>query len=271
MTFSSAYILVSHGSRDPRPQIAVERLAHLVRQQLEKRAALVKPMPHHQLRYRSGINEKLAGSTAVLSRPQSPLVATASLELAPVPLHESIRQIAMEAQEAGLKRLQVLPLFLFPGVHVKEDIPAEVALAQQTLGEKVMLELRPHLGSLGLRNLLAKQFSQIRADGRILLSHGSRLRGANQPIEAIASQLQAVAAYWSVSPSLAEQIETLAAAGKRTIAIGPYFLFAGGITEAIAQQVKQLQQAFPTLELLLGEPLGATAELANLIVEGMEG
>ena len=264
MTFSSAYLLVSHGSRDSRHQIALERLAYLVRQQLEIRKALPQPIYDHQR------HSKLEGSTALLSKPQLPLVGTASLELAPAPLHQSIRQFALQGQGRRLGRLKILPLFLLPGVHVSEDIPNQVALAQQALGEEVILELRPHLGSdPDLSSLLAKQFSQLPAGGRILLSHGSRLKGSNQSPEAIASQLEAVAAYWSVSPSLAEQVEALAAAGKGTIAIVPYFLFAGGITEAIAQKVRQLQLAFPQVKLLLGEPLGATAELANLIVEGM--
>ncbi|QYO64046.1 hypothetical protein [Leptolyngbya sp. 7M] len=37
MHFSSAYLLVSHGSRDPRPEIALEHLAELVRQRLQAR------------------------------------------------------------------------------------------------------------------------------------------------------------------------------------------------------------------------------------------
>lgn len=263
LTFSSAYLLVSHGSRDPRPQIAELRLAQLVRQQL---------IHAYREPFRRGfrIDEELAGATAVMSRTQDLLVGTASLELAPVPLHESIQQFARRAQAAGLKRLQVLPLFLLPGVHVTEDIPTEVALAQQALEEKVVIELQPHLGSrAGIRNLLAEQLSHIPASARLLLSHGSRRAIANRQIDVIASELGAVAAYWSVSPSLAEQVEALFAAGHRQIGILPYFLFAGGITEAITQRVEQLRLAFPSVQLLLGEPLGATAQLANLIVEGI--
>ncbi len=32
---STAYLLISHGSRDPRPQVAMDRLADLVRKHLE--------------------------------------------------------------------------------------------------------------------------------------------------------------------------------------------------------------------------------------------
>ena len=268
MTLPPAYLLVTHGSRDPRPQIAVERLAYLVRQQLLEETALV----YSASRQRQQKDSKGGvGLTAAIGRAQSPLVGTAALEFASVPLHERIGQFARQARGAGLNRVQILPLFLLPGVHVRGDIPTEVALAQQALGEEVTLELRPHLGSHpGMTPLLAGQFSQLPAQGRILLAHGSRLRTGNQGVETIASQLEAVAAYWSVSPSLAGQVEALVAAGKRQIAIAPYFLFAGGIADAIAQQVQYLRQVFPQVKLLLGEPLGATVFLARLIVEGME-
>ena len=167
--------------------------------------------------------------------------------------------------QEGVKQIQILPLFLLPGVHVSEDIPAEVAMAQQQL-EEIQIELRPYLGSQpGIIDLLAEQFEQLPAQARILLSHGSRRPGSNQPVEAIAAQLDAVAAYWSISPSLDQQVENLAAAGYRDIAIVPYFLFAGGITEAIAVAVEQLENSDTTL--YLGEPLGATPQLASLIVK----
>lgn len=279
MTLSSAYLLVSHGSRDPRPQIAVERLAYLISQQLvlnknlsflPSASPFCKTGGGFSVPLSAKIHEQLAGTTALLSKPQLPLVGTASLELAPIPLHESIQQFAKEVKAAGINRLQILPLFLLAGVHVKKDIPAEVALAQQRLGKTVKLELCSYLGRyLGLIELLSQQYAQLPAQGRILLSHGSRLAGGNQSCERIATQLQAIPAYWSVYPSLRQQVEVLATQGKHEIAILPYFLFNGGITEAIARQVQQLQSSFPNIQLQLGKPLGATSELATLIVEGM--
>ncbi|NES83273.1 MAG: sirohydrochlorin chelatase [Moorea sp. SIO2B7] len=272
MTSLSAYLLVSHGSRDSRPQIAVERLAYLVCQQLQMRVTFPQLVSTYRLHSEELNIEKTCTSTTLISKPPSPLVGTASLELAPLPLHESIQQFAHKAQTIGVKRIQILPLFLLPGVHVKQDIPREVTIAQQFLGEELVLELRPHLGSYtGMKTLLENQFDQISAQGRILLSHGSRRLNGNKSCEALALQLGAIPAYWSVSPSLATQIAVLAAGGKKTIAIQQYFLFAGGITEAIATKVQHLQQVFPTVRLLLSQPLGVTAELANLIVEGIKG
>ncbi len=212
--------------------------------------------------------QSLAKVTTVVNNVGYPLVGTATLELADIPLHEQIRQFASVALADGCNQLQVLPLFLLPGVHVREDIPTEVALAQESLGKAVTIAQRPHLGDHpGLGRLLAMQWATVNADAKILLSHGSRRTGGNEPVEGTAKQLGAVAAYWSVPPSLEEQVQHLALTGHRRIAIVPYFLFSGGITDAIARRVTELQVQFPNLQLSLGEPIGASAELATLIVD----
>lgn len=272
----SAYLLVSHGSRDCRPQIALERLAYLVQQQLnrlgcETRSRLdqdTELIRAAQPSYKAEVDQIATNTATIIKKPSSYWVETATLELAPYPLHEKIQQVAKQVQQAGGKHIKIVPLFLLPGVHVTEDIGEQMVIAQQSLGNSIQLELCPYLGSYPqLTQLLATQFSQLSAPGRILLSHGSRRPGANQLIEKIASQLEAKAAYWSVTPSLAEQIAVLADSGVKMMAIVPYFMFRGAITDAIAQQVQEFQSTYPFLQLQLGSPLEATPELANLIAE----
>ncbi|NJK74893.1 MAG: sirohydrochlorin chelatase, partial [Microcoleus sp. SU_5_6] len=101
----------------------------------------------------------------------------------------------------------------------------------------------------------------------ILLSHGSRQPGGNLTVEKIASQVGAQAAYWSIKPSLEERIDGLVRGGQQQIGIVPYFLFNGGITDAIARGVEQLKHQFPQTELHLANPLGASVQLAKLIGE----
>ncbi|MDX2099119.1 MAG: CbiX/SirB N-terminal domain-containing protein, partial [Leptolyngbyaceae cyanobacterium bins.59] len=108
------------------------------------------------------------------------------------------------------------------------------------------------------------------ATGRILLSHGSRRTGSKEVVERLAVQLGAVAAYWSTRPSLETQVERFVYAGHTTIAVQPYFLFAGGIIEAIAQQIAQLSQQFETVTIHLMESLGPTLDLADLVIDLME-
>lgn len=252
---SSAYILVSHGSRDPRPQIALEQLAELLNRKLQTKYAIAQSKI-----YRNSI--------AVVKGENNSLIGTACLELAPLPLHKSIEQFALIAKEVGARRIEILPLFLLKGTHVSEDIPRKVAIAQQAVENSLQLKLKPYLGSNPrLIHLLTQQFQQLPAEKKILMSHGSRYPNGNQTCEALAAKLNAIPAYWSVSPNLAEIMAKLAQTKTKSVAILPYFLFAGGITDAIAAQVEQLQQDYPKLELLLGNPLGATAELADAIVE----
>jgi sirohydrochlorin cobaltochelatase len=262
---SSAYLLVSHGSRDPRPQVALERLAQLLQGSRER-----------ELRKLRELRELRENNCS----PLTTLIGTACLELSPMPLHQQIAEFSDRALACGHWQVQLVPLFLLPGVHVMEDIPAEVELGRQALAAKVKLELRPHLGShAGLVQLLQKQLNRTEAEQTILLAHGSRRAGSRHPVEAIARQLGAVTAYWSVAPSLGERVQELAmvakqtafgSVGRRRIAIVPYFLFAGGITDAIAEVVEQLQSQFPAIELCLTEPLGATQELADVIWDLIE-
>ncbi|MBN3881014.1 MULTISPECIES: sirohydrochlorin chelatase [unclassified Nostoc] len=234
---SSAYLLLSHGSRDRRPEIAMQQLASLICQKLSS---------EH-------------------------LVGIAALEMSPQPLHEQIQQFAKNAfgdcpHSQNENRLKIVPLFLLPGVHVMTDIPAEVALAQQATGQDTIVELQPYLGSHpNLEKLLAKQIAAIKAEVWILLAHGSRRPGSQKTVEAMAASLGAVTAYWAGPPSLESRVKELVIAGYREIAILPYFLFAGGITDAIATSIEDLKLQFSAVNFQLAEPLGASAELAELI------
>ncbi|MEH2467364.1 sirohydrochlorin chelatase [Nostoc sp.] len=248
---SSAYLLVSHGSRDPRPEIAMQQLAKLVCNKLPK---------NHNPSY------------------SEHLVGIAALEMSSQPLSEQIQQFAKSAfydDCGGLRlrklsqnenRLKIVPLFLLPGVHVMTDIPAEVALSQQVLAQDMIIELQPYLGSHpDLEKLLAKQIATIKAQAWILLTHGSRRPDSEKPVQAIAGSLGAVVAYWSIPSSLESRVKELVDAGYWEIAILPYFLFAGGITDAIAASIEELKLQFSAVNFQLAEPLGASAELAELI------
>lgn len=256
---SSAYLLVYHGSRDPRHRQAVETLAHLFRQQINIQESLV------------SVHSSIHNATVLLNEPQNPLVEIASLELSSIPLHQSISEFAQQAHAVGLNHLQIFPLFLLPGIHVREDIPREITKAKQNIPETIQIHLNPYLGaSPELIPLLSQQFEKVPLDARILLSHGSRYPGSHQAVEAVSDKLDAIPAYWSVAPSLETQLQTLIAQGAKKIAILPYFLFTGGITEAIAQQVQQFQQTYPQSQLILSEPIGATETLARVILQEIQ-
>lgn len=263
----SAYLLVSHGSRDSRPQVAMEQLAKLIYQHKsrvvdQEKLSLVA----------SNSNWHASTSNASpLACLAEPLVETAYLELSPTPLHQQIVEFSDRALAFGYNRIQVVPLFLLAGVHVTEDIPAEVAQAKQIIGQKLSIELRSHLGTHPkLADLLSSQMATTTTDASILIAHGSRRLGAKVAVEKIASKLGALAAYWAVPPKLAARVQELVDIGHQRIAIVPYFLFAGSITDAIASTVEELNSQFPSTHLQLLEPIGASAQLANLIMDLIE-
>lgn len=272
MSHPFAYLLVFHGSPDPRPQAAATALAELFRQRIQ----------HIRLPSESS---KLGGFWAfdcdsdhpavaiAVDRPPEPIIGTASLECSPLPLHQQIEQFVDKLQPAVAEgdrppTLLVLPLFLLAGVHVMEDIPAEIALAQQRLGQTVSIEVCPHLGAHPrLRRILTERMAPIPAEAWILMAHGSRRASANQAIADLADHLGAIPAYWSVPPSLEATLDELRRLQFRTIGILPYFLFAGGITDAIAKTVQALTQQFPALNLQLANPIDASPELADLLID----
>jgi len=256
---NTAYLLVYHGSRDPRPHQEVSWLAGQVRQKLEVACTA----------------SNKGKQTTVLTKPPQPIVETAALELGELSLEDAIAQMGFQIMAQAMTRLQIMPLFLLPGVHVREDIPSAIAQAQQQLGTQLKIQLTSYLGE---SPLIAKQLnSALRLpvnfntawppSATIILSHGSRRQGGNQPILKLANQLGATTAYWSVSPTLHEQVATLAEQGKQVINILPYFLFPGGITDAIAQEVALLEAQFPQVQLKLGQPLSRCISLADVIIQ----
>ena len=250
----TAYLLVSHGSRDPRPEIAMQKLVGLVKKKLQNKF-IDKSL---QL-----VMEGMGVTSATIC---DVCMGAASLEFSPQPLHEQIRLFAKHAILQGCGRLKILPLFLLPGVHVMEDIPREITQAQQALGGEIKLDLQPYLGSEpDMRWLVAKKMVFSKMDAWILLTHGSRRPGSLQQIEELADDLGAVSAYWAVAPSLEERVQELVGKGCKKIGILPYFFFPGGITDAIAQSIEELKLQFPKLNLQLAQPLAASTDLADLI------
>lgn len=269
---STAFLLVSHGSKDPRHGAALERVGHFVREQLQIALAgegnppAVSPLTPAPL----ASNHSEDGRPVVPTpRPpvQHPIVGVAALEGGPMPLHEQIVGFGRRALAAGICRLRIVPIFLLCGVHVSQDIPAEVAQAAVALPD-LALEVCDHLGSHpGLTPLLRHRVGTTGAEGWILLSHGSRRPGGNQAIQALAAGLGGMAAFWSVAPNLEQQVIQLMQQGVQQLTIMPYFLFAGGITDVITQATEELAERFPTVRFRLLPPLGATAEVANLVTE----
>ncbi|PSN20511.1 cobalamin biosynthesis protein CbiX [filamentous cyanobacterium CCP5] len=265
----TAYLLVSHGSRDPRPQAAMNRIAHLVRKDLEQRSpprpsrSAPRRMPQDDVEtYPTGPQPSAENAP----RPLPLLVGTACLELGILPLSQQIIDFSQRAQAAGMKRIRIVPLFLLKGVHVMDDIPAQVELARQQIGEQLSLEVCPHLGSHpGIKQLIRRRIRDAAADAWLLLSHGSRRPRGNHAVEKLAQELGAETAFWSVPPHLEHQVIQMMQSGHQRLTILPYFLFTGGITDALTRVTEELAERFPKITIRLLPPLGATQEMALLV------
>ena len=236
-SINSAYLLVFHGSRNPQYSLNLSRLADLVREQFWHTTNSI------------------------------PLVEVAALEFADVPLSKNIIRFAHKAIAYNYQKVVIIPVFLSAGVHVREDIPQEVAEATEKLGDSIAISITDYISqSPQLTALIEQKFASVAADcGRILLAHGSRLSQRNVSSEQLAKEVCAINAYWTVKPDLSSAVQLLANQNLSSIVIVPFFLFLGRITDAIALQVAELQTQFPQTKLLLQPPLGATTELARLI------
>jgi len=210
---TTAIFLVTHGSRDPRSWQSLQDIVTTARS-------------------RHGQNFHISGGC---------------LEGQKLSLSQQLEIFASEAIQSEISEIVILPLFLLEGVHVSEDIPAEIAIAksksQGKLPEKLKFRVTAHLGTNPqIPSLLSQHFEKhetgVQSSARIVMAHGSRRAGANQVIEDLANQSQAIAAYWGVEPKIETQIENLLSQGLNKINVLPYFLNEGGITEAIARKLE---------------------------------
>jgi sirohydrochlorin ferrochelatase len=101
----------------------------------------------------------------------------------------------------------------------------------------------------------------------VLLAHGSRRPGANQPLEALAGAFGAIVAYWSMPPNLESSLTDLVRQEFTHIGIAPFFLFPGAITDAIAKTIQQFSWQTPAVKLTLVHPLNTCPELADLLLD----
>jgi len=281
----TAYLLVSHGSSDPRHQAGLTRLAHGVRQHLGRLGRSEQPAAgfgeSHREEAIAPSRSATSGTTAEdsplpwRSRGASsgahsvlPLVGTATLEAAEQSLAEQIVQFAQATSGQAVQQIVLVPLFLLAGVHVKEDLPVEIAAARSQLPAHLQVNCLAYLGSQGqFRQYVAARLAKTNADRCVLLAHGSRRTAGNRVIQQLGKALDTEVAFWSVPPNLETQVSHLMQQGHQHIAIAPFFLFPGGITDAITRQTEQIAEHLPTLSLRLLSPLGTSSDLSKVVAE----
>ncbi|MEN9205242.1 MAG: CbiX/SirB N-terminal domain-containing protein [Thermostichales cyanobacterium SZTDM-1c_bins_54] len=222
------YLLVGHGSGDPRYQ-----------------AVLAWCIQHSQM--------------ALAPVP----VRGATLEHHPLPLSEQILAHARQLEDLELK---LIPLFMGSGVHLATDIPEQVARAHQRQPH-LRVHLTPALGSqVGVVRLLAQRLSP--DCPWIVVAHGSRRPAFAQDVDHLVEQiksrsrgLQVQVAFLSQSPTLGEQLQYLYDRGYRHLGIQPLLLFPGGLLETLHAQAR----CYPTLSIRWGSPLAPDPLVIEMI------
>ena len=279
----SAYLLVSHGSSDPRHQAGLSRLAKGMRQHLTEllqeacqpmtaangrvdTPSLLSSRGIPQGEFTSVTSKALTPSRVCL--PDVPLIGTATLEANDSPLSRQIEAFAQDALAQGVRQVVIVPLFLLAGVHVKEDLPQEINQARANLPLRMRLICMPHLGDQnGFKQYVMRRLAKTEAERCVLLAHGSRRSAGNRAIQKLATTLNTDVAFWSVAPDLETQVYEMIRRGCQHIAIAPYFLFPGGITDAITRRTEELAERLPKLSLRLLPPVGTSADLGNVVAE----
>ncbi|MEL6381090.1 MAG: CbiX/SirB N-terminal domain-containing protein [Cyanobacteria bacterium J06626_18] len=278
----SAYLLVSHGSSDPRHKAGLSRIADTMRQSLDWSLSddfQTAPMASFasgmaQSRYTPAYPVSKAFATrspkvpCCSSLPPAPVVGTATLEATHLPLAQQIAMFAQRATAQGFRRVVIVPLFLLPGIHVKEDLPREIATAQSLIPPDLELLCVPHLGSHAcFKRFVASRLKATTADRCLLLAHGSRRRAGNRSVRQLGTTLDVDVAFWAVDPDLETQVIEMMQQGYQHIVIAPYFLFPGSITDAITRRTEDLAERLSRLSLRLLAPLGTSAELGRAVAE----
>lgn len=242
-----ALLLVAHGSRDAAWSREVRALADLVR------------------------------ATGTF-----PVVELAFLGL----VRPSIAEGVAACVAAGAQAIAVVPLFLFPATHVRQDLPAILAeVSRQHHG--LPLSLSPPFGAE--EEIVAVLHERLEAaakalgvpsaeQGVVLVAGGSIDSEVNAILGEVAARLRERSgrppiqvAYWEhADPSLDQGMAQVVSAGARGVVVLPYLLFAGKILEHIRRRVRELGRAYPQVPVLLGDHLGPHPMLASLVIRRAE-
>ncbi|MFM2092922.1 MAG: Sirohydrochlorin cobaltochelatase [Planctomycetota bacterium] len=248
---ATAVLVVGHGTRDPQGQAEYLQVVEWIREMLP-----------------------------------SLCVETGILELAEPDIPTGIRRVMATKP----RRLVVTPILLFAANHAKSDIPEAVEAAMAGLPDRPeVLYTRPLECDTGLAEVSAERFWEAHRQlgspspesiavlyvGRgssdpTAISEARRFTELRQEITPTAQfGLCFMAAH---HPRLAESLQQLQANADRHpeirhLIIQPHLLFQGAVLRDIVTQVEAWQQRNPAWKVEIAGHLGATRQLAKMLVD----
>ena len=183
----------------------------------------------------------------------------------------SIRAAVERLVAEGHRDITVVPLLLSAASHSKTDVAASVQRARLDHPGAVFRYGRPFGPDPVVVEVLAQRLHEVAADELpvVLVAGGSRDPDANAGVAATARLLWEGRAFPSVDiafvsttgPSVVQALGRLGAQGHRRVALSRFFLGPGHLPRQAV-----LQAEASGLEVVASEPLGATAELAGLVL-----
>lgn len=183
----------------------------------------------------------------------------------------SIRVAVELLVDQGHQDVTVVPLLLSAASHSKTDVAASVQQARRDHPSVVFRYGRPFGPDPVVVEVLARRLHEVGADDLpvVLVAGGSRDPDANAGVAATARLLWEGRGFPSVDiafvsttgPSVVQAVERLGLQGHRRVALARFFLGPGYLPR---QASVLAAQAGP--EIVVSEPLGATPELAGLVL-----
>jgi sirohydrochlorin cobaltochelatase len=191
------------------------------------------------------------------------------LELAEPSIAEGIRLCV----EAGAQRIAVLPLFLGPAGHQKNDVPVLLAEAREQYPGVALHYGTPIGAQYQLVRVLEQRAAEAllhsRADAHaadtalLLAARGSSDPDSNSEVFKLARLLFEGRSYGTVEaafqkvtpPDIAQGIERCVRLGARRVVVLPYLLFTGFVRHDIERQAQAAQATHPDVEILVGAHL----------------
>jgi sirohydrochlorin cobaltochelatase len=249
-TRPAALLLVGHGTRSPLGVAEFGELVELVRKRAERAGQVGAPPA---------------------------AVAGGFLELAPPPLSDSVGDLVV----AGFRHVRVVPLVLVAAGHAKGDVPAALERERRRhpgLSFNYGRPLGPHPSLLATMETRVDEVldRDLRADTMLLVvGRGTTDPDANAELAKVARLFEegrgfAGVEYGFISladPGVPAALERCRRLGARRIVVVPYFLFAGVLPDRVVTQSRAFAAEHPDLEIRTAGLLGATTDLADLVLE----
>ncbi len=239
---SPAFLIVGHGSRDPRGAKEFHELVDLVRRR----------------------NPGLAveGGFIELSRP---------------PISECVDRLA----GGGAKKVAAVPLMLLAAGHAKDDIPATLVREKMSHPDMDFqygraLGIRPELLELMDARISAAVSGDEKEDTAVLIvGRGSSDPDANSELSKAARLFYegrpyplVESAYVSMTPpAVADGLERCKRLGAKRVVVFSYFLFTGVLEERIREQSEAFAADNPDVEVRYAGYFGPHERVADLLVE----